>query len=236
MYIWKPEKILNKFNWMFLLGAAIFGVALVIPLGEQVVKEGDTVTIHYTITLEDGTLYDSTIGENPLKVTLGQGTLLPSFEGEVIGMHVRESKEFTLPPEKAYGQYRPDLVGTLNRSQLAENLEPEVGKEVQTEFHDGTPVRAVIISFTDTTVTLDANHPLAGQTLTFDVELMAIGNNTTPARTNQTMPGWLILTAVVAVAGFSFFKTRRLQLVVPAKSNRVRISRQKYSRRHASQH
>lgn len=155
-------------------------MAVVILPTKKVVREGATVTLDYVLMLDDGTVYYSSIGNEPLQAILGQGQLLPGFEEQVIGMQVGEIRTFTLPPEKAYGSYRPDMVGTLDRSQLAAGVEPEIGKQVQTELKDGTPTLAIITSFTDTTVTLDANHPLAGQNLTFQIKLLKIDENPMP--------------------------------------------------------
>jgi peptidylprolyl isomerase len=204
---------------MFLLGCALVIIAMVSVSPRQVVRGGDTVTVNYTITLEDGTVYDSTSGREPLKVTLGKGVLLPNFEKQLIGMQIGKSRKFTLSPEKAYGQPRPDLVGTVARDWLPENIEPQVGKQLQTELKDGTPVLAVITAFDDATITLDANHPLAGQTLTFSVELMAIGNQTTSTSANQT-PRYLLIIALGALligAAYVFTNIRKQQALVPLK-------------------
>lgn len=208
-----------KPSWIILLlGVAFLGIALMIPSARQVVREGDSVTINYTLTVKGEVVYDSSIGSEPLEVTLGQGTLLPAFEEELIGMRIGDTRHIILPPEKAYGNYRPEMIGTFDRSRLPEGVEPEIGKQIQANLKDGTQVIAVITSFTDTTVTLDANHPLAGQTLNFDVELLGIGNNRTSAAPGRTtMIGWLMLALVAAAAGFLLFKTRHPQPVTAAK-------------------
>ena len=221
---------MNKITWILLLGVALFGIALVSASPTQVVKDGDIVKVNYILRLADGNVYDSTIGREPLEVTLGQGTLLSSFEAELVGMRVGESKTFSLMPDQAYGEYRPELVGTLNRSQLAENLEPKVGKQVQTEFRDGTPAIAYITSFTDTTVTLDANHPLAGQILTFKVQLLAIGNHLTPASSNQTARNWLWLAlgASAITGAFIFFSMRERQFSTTKKKRAGTLVRERH--------
>jgi len=200
--------------WMLLLGIGLFGVALVIPSAKQAVTQADTVTVNYALKLEDGTVYYSSIGHEPLNAALGQGKLLPAFEEELIGMHVGETKTFTLPPEKAYGNYRPEMVGTFDRSRLPEGVEPEIGKQIQANLKDGTQTIAVIVSFTDTTVTLDANHPLAGETLIFDVDLLAIGEDSVTGKANSLMVTrrWLPEVGLLALV-FVFF--RRLSRKAP---------------------
>jgi peptidylprolyl isomerase len=200
---------LIKKSWLIvLLGSLILIVLLAISLAPGKVRKDDTVTIHYTLTLDDGTVYDSTIGREPLTTTLGQGLFISSFEEQLIGMRPGESRMFTLPPEKAFGSYRNDLIGTVERSWLPEDVEPKVGKRVETEFKDGTPVIAVIKEFNETSITLDANHPLAGRTLTFDVKLMAIEANETSTGVAPMAFGWVILAVGVTVAGFVFFEVR----------------------------
>ena len=174
-------------------------------------RAGDTVTIEYTLMLDDGTVYYSSIGGEPLKATLGQGMLIPGFEDEVIGMRVGETRTFTLPPEKAYGNYRPEMIGTFDRSMLPEGVEPEIGKQIQANLKDGTQTMAVITSFTDTTVTLDANHPLVGQTLTFDIKLLAIENPAPARRNNQAYLSWIIFALGASTIGFILFNRRTLR-------------------------
>jgi hypothetical protein len=132
------------------------------------------------------------------------------LEEELIGMHVGESKTFTLPPEKAYGAHRPELVGTVDRSWLPAGVEPVVGKQLQTKREDGTQSLVTILSFTDTTLTLDANHPLAGKTLTFQIELLAIDKK--PILSNLMNPanlGWPILALAVYGIGLVIFRSKK---------------------------
>jgi peptidylprolyl isomerase len=211
----EQERVLIKPSWIMLLGIAFLGVALILPSAKQRVRTGDRVTMDFTLTLEDGTVYDSSIGQDPLQVIVGQGQLLPAFEDELAGMRVGESKTFTLPPEKAYGNYRPEMIGTFDRSMLPEGMEPEIGKQIQAKLKDGTQLVAVITSFTDTSVTLDANHPLAGQTLTFDIELLGIGNIITPASPYPTILGWLILASGAMVFAFRNLRHRDWPRLVP---------------------
>lgn len=137
-------------------------------------KNGDTVKVHYTGTLEDGTQFDSSIGSDPLRFTLGQGQLIPGFEKSVTGMAVGDKETITLPPEEAYGERREDLMVTIQKSQLPQETEPHVGMMLQAEQQDGSVVNFVIDEIGETTVNLDANPPLAGKTLIFEIELMEI--------------------------------------------------------------
>jgi FKBP-type peptidyl-prolyl cis-trans isomerase 2 len=207
-----------KKGWfLILLGSVILIVVLAASLASGTVRAGDTVTIHYTLTLDDGTVYDSTLGREPLTTTLGQGQFIASFEEELLGMLPGEVKTFALSPEEAFGEYRTDLIGTVERSWLPESVEPQVGKRVQTEFRDGTPVIAVIKEFDDTSITLDANHPLAGRTLTFKVQLLAIGS-TAPNPTTSTWL-WLEVAGTLVVGAFAFLYIRKRQSSGTAKKS-----------------
>lgn len=199
--------MIKKIWPIILLGILVLIVALVNGLAPGKVRKGDTVTIHYALTLDDGTVYDSTIGREPLTTTLGQGLFIDSFEDKLIGMRPGETKTFTLSPEEAFGEYRTDLIGTVERSWLPEGVEPKVGKQVETEY-GGTPVVATITNFDETSITLDANHPLAGRTLTFDIKLMAIEENGPSTGSNQIILSWMILALGVTVAGFAYFNSR----------------------------
>jgi len=216
-----------------LLGVVLVGAAFLMSASpKQVVRDGDSVTIDYTLRLADGTVFDTSIGREPLNATLGEGTLLASFERELLGMRVGETRAFSLTPDQAYGEYRPEMVGTLDRSQFAEDFELKVGKQVRTEFRDGTPAIAYITSFTDTTVTLDANHPLAGQLLKFEVQLIAIRNNTASAVSNQAIRNspWLGVAAAALMGMVVFFSMRKRQ---PSTITKKRTNVLLKQRRHA---
>jgi len=211
---------LKKPIWLFWVGTALLIIAVVILPTKKVVQTGATVTLDYVLKLDDGTVYYSSIGNEPLHVTLGEGKLLPGFEEQVIGMQVGDIRTFILPPEKAYGAYRPDMVGTLDRSQLAAGMEPEIGKQVQTELKDGTPTLATITSFTDTTVTLDANHPLAGQNLTFQIKLLKIDQNPMLNRPMSPVTYSLAIFILgVAVLGLAVFYRRKMRSPVIVRRN-----------------
>ncbi len=137
-------------------------------------KTGDTVKVHYTGTLEDGTVFDTSVGDEPMAFTLGQGLVIPGFEQAITGMKVGESKTVNIPVEQAYGPYSDDLIGVVPRDELPEDLEPEVGQQLQMSQTDGNYIVVTITEVSETTITIDANHPLAGQNLTFEIELVEI--------------------------------------------------------------
>jgi FKBP-type peptidyl-prolyl cis-trans isomerase 2 len=140
-------------------------------------KAGDTVKVHYTGRLADGTVFDSSDGSEPLEFTLGQGQIIPGFEQAVIGMRVGESKTVTIPVDQAYGPRRDDMVLEVGRDELPENLEPEIGMQLQMNRGDGGIVIVTITEVSETMIKIDANHPLAGRDLRFDIELVEIGTS-----------------------------------------------------------
>ena len=137
-------------------------------------KTGDTVRIHYTGTLDDGTQFDSSDGRDPLEFALGGGQVIPGFDSAVDGMAVGESKSVTIPPDEAYGQRHEQLVQQVPRTTLPEDMEPAVGMQLQSKSPDGQVMNLVVTEIVDDSITVDANHPLAGQTLTFAIELVEI--------------------------------------------------------------
>lgn len=141
----------------------------------ELAKTGDTVKVHYTGRLQDGTVFDTSVGSEPLELTLGQNQIIPGFEQAVIGMQVGEFKTVTIPVDQAYGPRRDDMILEVERAELPENLEPEVGMQLQTNQGDGEIMIVTITEVSETTIKIDANHPLAGQDLTFDIELVEIG-------------------------------------------------------------
>jgi len=137
-------------------------------------KQGDTVTIHYTGTLEDGTVFDSSEGREPLSFTVGNGQVIPGFEEAVIGMTKDEKKNVTIPVEKAYGPRNEEMVIEVPRNQVPSDINPEVGQKLQMQGPDNQIVVVEVTGMTDELVTLDANPPLAGKDLIFDIELVTI--------------------------------------------------------------
>jgi peptidylprolyl isomerase len=136
-------------------------------------KNGDTVQVDYTLTLSDGTLVQTTVGNQPIELVLGEGDFLPDFETAVVGMKVGESKTVTILAADAY-PYRDDLVFTVNRSQLPEGLDPKVGDYLQSTGTNGQTIVVIVIAVSDTNITVDANSPLAGKDLTFKIDLLKI--------------------------------------------------------------
>jgi peptidylprolyl isomerase len=137
-------------------------------------KSGDTVKIHYTGTLDDGTQFDSSAGREPFEFSLGSGQVIAGFNTAVDGMTVGESKTVTIPPAEAYGDRHEKLVQQVQRTSLPDDMKPEVGMQLQSQSPDGQPMSLVIAEVSEETVTVDANHPLAGQALTFAIELVEI--------------------------------------------------------------
>jgi peptidylprolyl isomerase len=137
-------------------------------------QAGDTVRIHYTGTLDDGTEFDSSAGRDPLEFALGSGQVIPGFDSAVDGMAVGESKSVTIDPEQAYRQRHEQLVQQVPMSAFPEDMELAVGMQLQSQSPDGRVMNLVVTEVEDDAVTVDANHPLAGQALTFAIELVAI--------------------------------------------------------------
>ena len=137
-------------------------------------QSGDTVRIHYTGTLSDGSEFDSSQGREPLQFTVGSGEVIPGFDQAVQGMEPGTSKEVTIPAAEAYGEHRPDMVIEVGREQFPQDLDPEVGEQLQLRQPDGQALVVTVSELDDETVTLDANHPLAGEDLTFAIELVEI--------------------------------------------------------------
>lgn len=137
-------------------------------------KSGDTVRIHYTGTLDDGTQFDSSAGRDPLEFALGGGQVIPGFDKAVDGMAVGDSKTVTIPPEDAYGERHDQLVQQVPKSALPDDMEPAVGMHLQSQSPDGQVMNLVVVEVEEETLTLDANHPLSGQALTFAIELVEI--------------------------------------------------------------
>ncbi len=139
------------------------------------VQKGDSVRIHYTGTLNDGTVFDSSVNREPLAFTVGAGQVIPGFEEAVMGMEQGESKTVVIPVDKAYGPRNEELMMPFPRNQVPPDIDPQVGQKLQLSGPNGEPVMVQIAEITDEHIILDANPPLAGQELTFALELVAIG-------------------------------------------------------------
>ncbi|MDW7771892.1 MAG: peptidylprolyl isomerase [Desulfobulbaceae bacterium] len=138
------------------------------------VKQGDTVKIHYTGRLSDGTIFDSSKGREPLSFTIGGGQVIPGFEEAVVGMSLDEKKNVTIPPEKAYGQRNEEMVINVPRKQVPPDINPEEGQRLQMQGPNDQMIIVEITEVTEEKITLDANPPLAGKDLIFDIELVEI--------------------------------------------------------------
>jgi peptidylprolyl isomerase len=137
-------------------------------------KRGDTVKVHYTGTLEDGTVFDTSHEREPIEFTIGEGQVIPGFEAAVVGMEAGSSRSTTISPEDAYGERRNDRILTVNRDQVPEGLDPEVGQRLELKQPDGRTIPVTVARVSDTELALDANHPLAGRELTFEMKLIEI--------------------------------------------------------------
>jgi len=139
------------------------------------VQQGNTVHVHYTGKLSTGQVFDSSRERDPLEFTVGQQQVIPGFENAVLGLSVGESVERTLPAAEAYGEHRNELVVQFERSTLPDDIDPKIGMHFELSTQDGRPVPAQVVAVNPESVTLDANHPLAGQDLTFEIEVVKIG-------------------------------------------------------------
>ena len=137
-------------------------------------KKSDTVKVHYTGKLDDGTIFDSSAEGDPLEFTIGEGQVIPGFEDAVVGMETSESKTIKVPSDQAYGPHHEDMVVKIDRDRFPDNLDPQVGQQLQIPQPDGRKIFVTVTEIDESNVTLDANHPLAGRDLTFDIELVEI--------------------------------------------------------------
>jgi len=137
-------------------------------------KQGDIVKIHYVGKLSDGTIFDTSRERHPLQFTIGKGQVIVGFEQAVIGMKIGETKTARIPMEQAYGPHREDMVVTMDRSKLPPDLNPRVGQRLEITQVDDQTSLVTVTEVMESALKLDANHPLAGKELTFDIELIGI--------------------------------------------------------------
>jgi peptidylprolyl isomerase len=137
-------------------------------------KNGNTVKVHYTGKLNDGSVFDSSENKEPLEFELGSGKLIPGFEKAVTGLSVGDSTTVTIPAGEAYGDVNEELILNVQKDRLPADIQPEVGMQLQVQQPNGQPVPVVISEVKDDQVILDANHPLAGKDLIFDIEVVEI--------------------------------------------------------------
>ena len=147
----------------------------------DVANSGDKVAVHYTGTLEDGSVFDTSQGRDPLEFELGKGQVVPGFEAAVMGMTQGDKKSTTIPPEQAYGDASEELVFKLERSQIPADADVEMGQQLALRSPDNREFPVMVTAVTDEHVTLDANHPLAGKTLVFQIELVSVEKGAGPA-------------------------------------------------------
>jgi peptidylprolyl isomerase len=137
-------------------------------------KYGDTVKVHYTGKLEDGTVFDTSTEREPLQFTLGEGQIISGFEQAVVGMNPGESKTTKVLADEAFGPHIKEMVLVVERNQFPEHLEPKLGQRLQIRQADGQTIRITVTNISESNVTLDGNHPLAGKDLIFDIRLIDI--------------------------------------------------------------
>jgi FKBP-type peptidyl-prolyl cis-trans isomerase 2 len=141
----------------------------------QQVKSGDTVRVHYHGKLTDGSTFDSSEGRDPLEFTAGSGHVIKGFDDAVLNMSVGDKKTVNIPVDQAYGPRNDDMMMEYPKSEFPEDMKPEVGMQLQMSDQSGQIFPVVIAEVKDDMVVLDANHPLAGEDLTFEIELVSIG-------------------------------------------------------------
>jgi peptidylprolyl isomerase len=137
-------------------------------------KEGDTVRIHYTGTLDDGTEFDSSTGRDPIEFTLGSKSVIAGFENGVMGMQVGDQKKIHIPADEAYGEHNDALVEEVPLQQFPQELELQVGMQLHAQSPNGENFNVVVTALSEASATIDGNHPLAGEALNFELELVEI--------------------------------------------------------------
>lgn len=137
-------------------------------------KTGDTVKVHYTGRLDDGTVFDSSLEKEPLEFELGQGQIIPGFEEAVNGMNPGESKNISIPAADAFGDYHDELIQEVPRQEFQTDVEPQIGQRYKIDQPGEQPLILTVTNVSADSVTLDGNHPLAGKNLNFDIKLVEI--------------------------------------------------------------
>jgi len=135
-------------------------------------EKGNTVRVHYTGTLNDGSVFDTSRNDEPFEFRLGEGVVIAGFENAILGMKKVEQKKISVPPEEAYGQYDLELRVVVQRDKLPPDIEYSEGVVLQIDTAEGYSAQATVVEISENSVTLDGNHPLAGETLNFDIELI----------------------------------------------------------------
>jgi peptidylprolyl isomerase len=140
----------------------------------MIVEHGHTVKVHYTGTLSDGEVFDTSKGREPLEFEVGVGQVIPGFENGVLGLAVGQSKTVVIPPSEAYGEWSEELIHMMPKSEVPDEMELFLGQELELSDEEGNVVPVLVVDLTDEHVVLDGNHALAGQELTFEIELLEI--------------------------------------------------------------
>jgi len=140
----------------------------------QTIEKDNVVQVHYTGTLTHGEVFDSSQGREPLEITIGQGQLIRGFEDALMGMAINEKKNFTLEPDQAYGLRDEEAVRAFPRAQIPPEIDVQIGQVLALSNSEGQQIPAKVVELDEENVTLDLNHPLAGQSLTFDIEVVGI--------------------------------------------------------------
>ena len=138
------------------------------------IEAGNQVSVHYTGTFEDGEIFDSSQDREPLSFEVGAGQMIEGFDQAVVGMKVGESKKITLAPEEAYGPRNEELLIDFPMANFPEDMKVEVGMMLQLTNQDGQPVPATVAEINEESVKMDVNHPMAGKTLNFDIEIVEV--------------------------------------------------------------
>jgi len=138
------------------------------------VKNGDSVKVNYTGKLEDGTVFDTSDNKEPLEFKVGEGKLIKGFEAAVVGMEPGEEKTVQIPADEAYGPHHPEMIMVIDRKEVPDTITPKVDQMLQVRQKDGTTFAVKVTDVSEKSLTLDANHPLAGKDLTFDIQLAEI--------------------------------------------------------------
>lgn len=144
------------------------------------VKDGDTIEIHYKGSLDDGTVFDTSEGSQPLSFTVGSGDVIAGFDEGVRGMEINETRKITIAPDQAYGEYYEELVKVVPRAAFPPNVTPAVGLGFELQLPSGQTMPVRIIEVEGEDVTIDANHLLAGETLFFEVRLVSLQEGKSP--------------------------------------------------------
>jgi peptidylprolyl isomerase len=155
----------------------------------ETIKAGDTISVNYTGRFEDGEVFDSSEGREPLKFTVGEGQLIAGFDKAVVGLKAGDKTTVTIAPEEGYGEHRPEMIIEVPKERVPENMEVAVGQRLHLRDPEGRPVPAEVIEITETAIRLDANHPMAGKTLTFDIEVVQTGLQPEPSHCGDGSKG-----------------------------------------------